>query len=62
MHLFFNLLLSAIWLTMLIVAVSDCLKSNNENKPLWLVAIVLLPLLGPLLYFRFAQGRFVSEL
>jgi len=47
---------------MLIVAVADCVKSNNEHKARWIVVIVLLPVLGPLLYFQFAQGRYVSDL
>ena len=62
MLLFLNLLISALWLTMLIVAVLDCLKSNNEHKAGWIAVVVLLPFLGPIFYFQFAQGRYVSEL
>ena len=62
MHLFLNLLISTLWLTMLIVAVRDCLKSKNEHKAGWIAVVLLLPLLGPIFYFQFAQGRYVSEL
>jgi len=62
MHLVFKLLIAALWLFLLVVAFTDCLKSHNEHKTRWIALIMLLPFLGPLLYFRFAQGRFVSEL
>ena len=54
--------ISVIWLTMSIVAVSDCMKSKNENKARWIVVIVMLPFLGSILYFQFARGKFVSDL
>ena len=62
MHHFLNLLFPLICLIMLIVAVADCAKSNNEHKPRWIAVIILLPVLGPLLYFQFARGRYVSDL
>jgi len=36
-----------------VVAVMDILKSSkdNEKKILWIVVVVLMPLLGPLLYY-----------
>jgi len=58
----FNYLLGAIWFTLLLAAAVDCLKSNNQNKVGWIAVIVLLPFLGPVLYFLYAQGRFISEL
>jgi heme A synthase len=64
MHLHPNLTHFAlfIWLAVLIVTITDCLRSNNENKPRWIAAILLLPFLGTILYFRFARGRYLSEL
>src|ERR1019366_2772682 len=29
----------------------DCAKSNNPNKVVWIVVIILLPFLGSILYF-----------
>ena len=34
-----------------IVALVDCLKSNNPNKLIWIIVIILLPFLGSILYF-----------
>ena len=34
-----------------IVALVDCLKSNNPNKLVWVIVIILLPFLGSILYF-----------
>lgn len=36
-----------------VVVVMDILRSNkdNEKKVLWIVAIIFLPILGPLLYY-----------
>ena len=62
MHLVFQLLIAALWLFLLVLAFMDCLKSHNEHKGRWIALILLLPFLGPLFYFRFAHGRFVSEL
>ena len=61
-HYFIGLLVSVIGLPMSIVAVADCVKSNNENKARWIAVIVLLPFLGSILYFQFARGKFVSDL
>jgi Phospholipase_D-nuclease N-terminal len=62
LFMYLRYLLYALWIALLIAAVVDCLKSNNQNKVGWIAVIVLMPLLGAYLYFRFAQGRFVSEL
>ena len=55
-------LLCTFWFAVLLVALVDCLRSNNQNKAGWIAVIVLLPLLGSVLYFRLARGRYVSEL
>ena len=36
-----------------VVVVIDILKSNKdmENKVLWIIAVIFLPLLGPILYY-----------
>jgi len=36
-----------------IIVVMDILKSNKdmEKKVLWIIAVILLPLLGPVLYY-----------
>ncbi len=36
-----------------VVVVIDILKSNkdNEKKILWIIAVVFLPVLGPILYY-----------
>lgn len=36
-----------------IIAVIDILKSNKdaEKKVIWIIAVVLLPVLGPILYY-----------
>jgi len=40
-----------------VIVILDILKSNkdNEKKILWIIAVVFLPLLGPILYL--AMGR-----
>ena len=56
-----KLMLAALWLFMLLAAVTDCRRSRNEHKVNWLILLVLLPFLGPIIYFQFAQRRFVEE-
>ncbi|MDZ4714230.1 MAG: PLD nuclease N-terminal domain-containing protein [Cytophagales bacterium] len=36
-----------------VIIVMDVLRSNkdNEKKVLWIVAVIFLPILGPLLYY-----------
>ena len=62
MHIFISSLFAVIWLAMLVVAAADCVKSKNEYKAWWITVIVLLSFLGPVLYFQFARGRYVSDL
>jgi RsiW-degrading membrane proteinase PrsW (M82 family) len=42
-----------------ILVIVDILKSDkdNEKKVLWIIAVVFLPVLGPLLYFFLGKGR-----
>jgi uncharacterized membrane protein len=51
-----NYLLSVIWFVLWIVALVDCIKSNNPNKIVWIVVIILLPFLGSILYFLFGRS------
>ena len=46
-----NYALSIVWFILWIVALVDCLKSNNPNKVVWVIVIILLPFLGSILYF-----------
>jgi uncharacterized RDD family membrane protein YckC len=52
-----NYLLSIVWFVLWIVAIIDCAKSNNPNKVVWIIVIILLPFLGSILYFLFGRGR-----
>ena len=47
--------LSILWFVLWIVAIVDCARSNNPNKIVWIVVIILLPFLGSILYFLFAR-------
>ncbi|MBL0745911.1 PLD nuclease N-terminal domain-containing protein [Chryseolinea lacunae] len=50
-------LLSLLILVLDVIVIVDIVKSNkdNEKKILWVIAVVLLPVLGPVLYY--AIGR-----
>jgi uncharacterized membrane protein len=50
-----NYILSVIWFILWIVALVDCIKSNNPNKVVWIIVIILLPFLGSILYFLFGK-------
>ena len=50
-------LLSILWFILWIVAIVDCAKSNNPNKVVWIIVIILLPFLGSILYFLFGKSR-----
>jgi phosphotransferase system glucose/maltose/N-acetylglucosamine-specific IIC component len=42
-----------------VVIVVDILKSNkdNEKKILWIIAVVFLPILGPVLYYFIGKNQ-----
>lgn len=42
-----------------ILVIIDIVKSNKdtERKVLWIIAVVFLPLLGPILYYFFGRNR-----
>lgn len=44
-------LLGLLVLILWIFAIVDCAKSNNPNKVVWIIVILLVPLLGSILYF-----------
>jgi len=53
--IFIILLPIVLWIWALV----DCLKSNFEstNKLIWVVVIILLPVLGPILYFLVGRSQ-----
>ena len=53
LHALFSLLCFVLW----VVAIVDCVRSNNPNKVVWIIVIILLPFLGSILYFLFGRGR-----
>jgi hypothetical protein len=50
-----NYLISILCVILWIVALIDCIQSNNPNKIIWIIVIILLPFLGSILYF--AMGK-----
>ena len=52
-----NYVLSIVALICWIVALVDCIKSNNPNKVVWIIVIILLPILGTILYFLLGKSR-----
>ena len=46
-----NYLLSVVWFILWIMALVDCIKSNNSNKVVWIIVIIVLPFIGSILYF-----------
>jgi hypothetical protein len=52
-----NYLLYILSIVLWIVAIVDCVKSNNPNKVVWIIVILLLPFLGSILYFLFGRSR-----
>jgi len=52
-----NNLLYLVVLILWVMAIVDCAKSNNPNKVVWIIVILLLPVLGSLLYFLFGRTR-----
>lgn len=51
--------ISLIILIIDIIVIVDIIKSNKdtEKKLLWIIAVVFLPVLGPLLYYFLGKGR-----
>ena len=52
-----NYLISVLCLVLWIVALVDCLKSNNSNKLVWIIVIILVPFLGSILYFLIGKSK-----
>lgn len=52
-----NYLLGILCLILWIVALVDCIRSNNSNKVVWIIVIILLPLLGSILYFLLGRSK-----
>jgi len=52
-----NYLIALLCFIFWIVALVDCIKSNNANKVLWIILIILLPFLGTILYFLLGKSR-----
>ena len=52
-----NYLLYIAVLALWIFAIIDCAKSNNPNKVVWIIIIILLPLLGSILYFAVGRSK-----
>ncbi|MEO6006096.1 MAG: PLDc N-terminal domain-containing protein [Opitutus sp.] len=52
-----NYLLSILCFVLWILAIIDCAKSNNPNKVVWIIVIILIPFLGSILYFLFGRSR-----
>ena len=52
-------LISLVILIIDIIVIVDILKSNKdtEKKVLWIIAVVFLPVLGPLLYYFLGKKR-----
>jgi Phospholipase_D-nuclease N-terminal len=42
-----------------VIAIIDILKCNKdaEKKLLWIIAVVFLPVLGPILYYFIGKGK-----
>lgn len=52
-------LISLVILIIDIIAIVDIVKSNKDTgkKVLWIIAVILLPILGPLLYYFLGKKR-----
>jgi len=49
--------LSVLWFVLWIAAIVDCVRSNNPNKVVWIIVIILIPFLGSILYFLLGRSR-----
>lgn len=52
-----NYLIYVLCLVLWIVALVDCLRSNNPNKLVWVIVIILIPFLGSILYFLIGRSK-----
>lgn len=52
-----NYLIYVLCLVLWIVALVDCLRSNNPNKLVWVIVIILIPFLGSVLYFLIGRSK-----
>lgn len=52
-------LIALIILVVDVIVVIDIVKSNKdtEKKILWIIAVVFLPVLGPVLYYIIGRGK-----
>jgi hypothetical protein len=52
-------LISLLILIIDVIVIIDIVQSNKdtEKKVLWIIAVVFLPVLGPLLYYFLGKGR-----
>jgi hypothetical protein len=57
MNVNLNYLLSVLCFILWIVALVDCIKSNNPNKVVWIIVIILVPFLGSILYFLIGKSK-----
>ena len=53
-------LISFIILIIDIIVIADIVKSNKstEKKILWIIAVVFLPVLGPILYYFLGRNKY----
>lgn len=49
--------LSLVCFILWLMALIDCLKSNNPDKIVWVIVIILLPFLGAILYFLVGRKK-----
>ncbi len=52
-----NYLIYVLCVILWIVALVDCLRSNNSNKIVWVIVIILIPFLGSILYFLIGRSK-----
>lgn len=50
-------ILSLVCFILWLMALIDCLKSNNPDKIVWVIVIILLPFLGAILYYAVGRKR-----
>jgi len=52
-----NYLISVLWFILWMVALVDCIRSNNPNKVVWILVIILVPFIGSILYFILGKSQ-----